>query len=186
VSRRLKVRYGERRVISVTPVARGLVAPVVGVALALVSVEFVAVHVRLFLSLRVPLLLIVAVPGLVLVVTRTWRWRSHKVHVTTQRVLVEGGVLHHRRSEVELSAIIATHVDQRFRERLSRRGAVYLETRGGTIDVGVVHHPGALCRVIDQERAAHRDDAALDTVFDFDQPQAHDFETRPRRRRDRR
>jgi hypothetical protein len=133
-----------------------------------------------------PLLLIFVVPCLIVVGTRVWRWRSHKVHVTNQRIIVEGGVLHHQRSEIDLRDVIATHVDQRFRERLSRRGLVVLESRAGTTNLGVVHHPGALCRLIDQERAVYREGGvAFDTVFDFDQPQPPDYEIHPRRRRER-
>ena len=180
------LRYGEERVISVTPVARGLVVPALATVLAAVLIEYGAGHAHFLHSLHIPLLLIFVVPCLIVVGTRTWRWRSHKVHVTNQRIIVEGGVLHHQRSEIDLRDVVATHVDQRFRERLARRGLVVLESRAGTINLGAVHHPGALCRLIDQERAAYRDgDVAFDTVFDFNQPQPPDYEIPPRRRRER-
>ncbi len=28
--------------------------------------------------------------------TRTWKWRSHKIHVTNERIIVEGGVMRHQ------------------------------------------------------------------------------------------
>lgn len=186
MSKKMVLRYGEERVISVTPVARGLVLPVLAAVLAAVLIEYGAGHVHFVHSLRVLLLLVFVMPCLVVVGTRTWRWRSHKVHVTNQRIIVEGGVLHHQRSEVDLRDVIATHVDRRFRERLARQGLVVLETRAGTMNLGVVHHPSALCRLIDQERAAYRgDDVTFDTVFDFDPPPPPDYEIHPRRRRDR-
>lgn len=187
MGRKPKWRYGEERVISVTPVARGLLVPVFATVVAGVLVDLAVSHVHRLHSLHMILLLIFVVPCLLVVATRTWRWRSHKVHVTNQRIIVEGGVLRHYRSEVDLRDVIATHVDQRVHERLTRRGAVNLETRGGVMNLGVVHHPSALVRIIDQERAAIPvDDVAFDTVFDFEPPASHDFEINPRRRRDRR
>ena len=171
--------------ISVTPVARGLVLPVLATVLGAVLVEYGVRHVHFLHSIHLALLAVVLGPCLVVAATRTWRWRSHKVHVTSQRIVVEGGVLHHQRSEVDLRDVVATHVDTRLRERLLHRGVVVLETRAGTINLGLVHHPNALCRLIDQQRLAHRDDdVALDTVFDFDSPQPPDYDINLRRRRE--
>ena len=75
---------------------------------------------------------LLAGPFALVALTRTWRWRSHKVHVTNERILVEGGVLHHQRSAVELRDIAAIRIDQRMSERLTRRGVIYLETVAGT------------------------------------------------------
>ena len=178
------LRYGEERVISVTPVARGLARPVLATVIGAVLVEYGVKHVHFLHSIHLILLAVVVGPCLVVVGTRTWRWRSHKVHVTNQRIIVEGGVLHHQRSELDLRDVVATHVDKRLRERLLRRGVVVLESGAGTISLGLVHHPSALCRLIDQERLASRDgDVPFDTVFDFDSPQSLDYEINPRRRR---
>jgi membrane protein YdbS with pleckstrin-like domain len=178
-------RNGEQRVISVTPVARGLLLPVLATIIAAALIEYGAGHVQFLRSIHLILLLVFVVPCLFVVATRTWRWRSHKVHVTNQRIIVEGGVLHHQRSEVDLRDVLATRISQRFRERLTRRGTIALETRAGTMGLGVVHHPSALCRLIDLEREACREsDLAYDTVFDFDTPRANDFEVDSRHRRD--
>jgi hypothetical protein len=116
--------------------------------------------------------------------TRAWRWRSHKVHVTNERIVQEGGVLRHYRSSIELPDVIATRVDQRVSERLTRRGLLVLETAAGPIVVGKVRHPGALCRLIDAERSGHAiRPLPLDTVFGFEEPEALGFEVRPQRRR---
>ncbi|MBW4078248.1 MAG: PH domain-containing protein [Acidobacteria bacterium] len=183
MSRKVVWRYGEERVITITPVARGLIVPVLATALVITLIELATMHVRFLYSVRAVLWLVLVVPCLFVVATRTWRWRSHKVYVTNQRVIVKGGALQHHRGEVALHDVVATQVDQRFVERLSRRGFVTLETREGAMHLGLVRHPSALCRLIDRERMAlQRDDVAYDTVFDFDPPNVHNFEINPRRR----
>jgi uncharacterized membrane protein YdbT with pleckstrin-like domain len=129
------------------------------------------------------LALIFAGPFAVIALTRTWRWRSHKVHITNERIVVEGGVLRHHRSTVDLRDVIALRVDQRVSERLTRRGVVVLETNGGSIVIGKLRHPGALARLIDAERAGNQIDLVpFDTVFGYDDPEPIDYEVRPRRR----
>jgi hypothetical protein len=125
---------------------------------------------------------VLVLPFLGVFLTRTWRWRSHKIHLTNQRIVVEGGVLQHTRSEVELQDLVTTRIVQHFRDRVARRGHVYVETPVGTLSLGVVRHPDALCRLIDNERRKFSvEDPAFDTVFDFDAPQDHDFDVSPRR-----
>jgi membrane protein YdbS with pleckstrin-like domain len=178
-------REGERRVVSVTPVARGLFRPILAAVAAVVVVEFATRRVLLLHQHRLVLLVLLVGPCMVVVATRTWRWRSHKIHVTNQRVIAEGGVANHYRSSVELRDVIATRAEQRLSERLTRRGTVLLETAAGTLNVGRVHHPAALCRLIDLERASYQSDGVpLDTVFEFDHPATNDFGVNPRWRRD--
>lgn len=187
MSRKVVWRYGEERVITITPVARGLAVPVLATALAVTLVELGSSHVHLLHSISMVLWIVVVVPCLFVVATRTWRWRSHKVYVTNQRVIIKGGALKHHRGEVALGEVISTQVDQRLLERISRRGVVTLETREGTMYLGLVRHPSALCRLIERERMGlQRDDVAYDTVFDFDPPNVHNFEINPRRRHGRR
>lgn len=160
--------------ISVTPVARGLAKPVLSFVTAIALVQcgarrfhFVHVHESV-------LLLIVAGPCLLVVLTRLWRWRSHKVHVTSQRIIVEGGVLGHFRTAVELHDVIAVRVEQRLAERLARRGRLLFETSAGTMEVGIIRHPAALARVIDGERMNLRSASVpFDTVFSFEQPEPY-------------
>ena len=180
---RLILRDGEVRIISVTPVARGTVRPsLVGVVL-LALVIFGAQHVHVVHEHEMLLALIFAGPFAVITLTRTWRWRSHKVHITNERIVVEGGVLRHHRSTVDLRDVIALRVDQRVSERLTRRGVVVLETNGGSIVIGKLRHPGALVRLIDAERAGNQiDPVPFDTVFGYDDPEPIDYEVRPRRR----
>jgi uncharacterized membrane protein YdbT with pleckstrin-like domain len=133
---------------------------------------------------RVALAAVLVLPCLGILATRTWRWRSHKIHLTSQRIIVEGGVLQHSRSEVELHDLVKTRVSQRLRDRLARRGVIVVETPAGTLNLGMVRHPAALCRLIDNERRTYLvDDVAYDTVFDFDAPQDHDFDMSDRRHR---
>jgi hypothetical protein len=175
-------REGEVAVISVTPVARGLARPALSLVTAVVVVHYGARF--KFIHEHEPLLmLLVAGPCLLVGLTRLWRWRSHKVRVTSERVIVEGGVLSHYRSSLELRDVIAIRVEQRFVER----GSVILQTSAGPVDVGRVHHPAALCRLIEAERAGNQQiDLPFDTVFEHDQPDPYDFEVNPAERRTRR
>ena len=187
MSNRIILREGEVPIISVTPVAHGLVRPMVSAVVFAALIIFGAEHVHLIHQHEMLLGLIFAGPFALVALTRAWRWRSHKVHVTNERIILEGGVLHHRRSTLELSDVVAMRVDQRVSERLTRRGVIFLETAGGPIVLGKVRHPGALCRLIDTERA-NRGSSPLpfDTVFEYEEPDPFDHEVRPQRRRERR
>ena len=156
---------------------------VVTAALVVVGARYSGVIERYRLMFSV----VLAGPFVVVALTRIWRWRSHKVHVTNLRVVFEGGVLAHYRTSVELRNVFATRVDQRVVERVTRRGLVTLETSGGSILVGKVRQPGALSRLIDAERTIRPDvTLPLDTIFRFEEPDPFAFEIRPRARRERR
>ncbi len=176
-------RENEERIITVTPVAIGIVRPALVAVVLAVLVQIGSFHVSFIHRHEAWFLLLLVGPALVIVATRTWRWRSHKIHLTTQRLTVEGGVARHYRRSVELIDVFATRGDQRVSERISRRGSVILETAGGPFFVGRVRHPSALCRLIERERSTHHSDRVpLDTVFEFDDPSSHDYEVNPRRR----
>jgi membrane protein YdbS with pleckstrin-like domain len=179
---RLTLRDGEVKIISVTPVARGIVRPgLVGIVM-LALVIFGAKHVHLIHEHEMLLGLIFAGPFALVALTRTWRWRSHKVHVTNERIVVEGGVLHHQRSTVDLRDVVALRVDQRVSERLTRRGVVVMEVGAGSVMIGKLRHPEALVRLIDAERANSQiDPVPFDTIFGYDEPEPFDYEVRPRR-----
>jgi membrane protein YdbS with pleckstrin-like domain len=184
MSRRLVLREGEEKIISVTPVSRGVVRPVLFVVATVVLVLEGARYISFVHHHKSLIGLIFIGPIVLVTLTRVWRWRSHKVHVTNERIIIEGGVLHHQRSAVELRDVIATRVDQRVTERLTRRGVLLLETAAGPVVLDKVRHPSALCRLIDAERAGHpQQSIPLDTVFSFDEPEHFDYEVRPRRRR---
>jgi uncharacterized membrane protein YdbT with pleckstrin-like domain len=183
VAPRITLRDGEVRIISVTPVARGTARPCLVAAVLISLVIFGGQHVHLIHENEFWLELILAGPFAVVALTRTWRWRSHKVHVTNERIVVEGGVLRHQRSTVDLRDVVALRVDQRVAERLTRRGVVFLETNIGSINIGKLRHPGALVRLIDAERANNQvDPVPLDTIFGYDEPNPFDVDLRPRRR----
>ena len=177
------LRDGEVKIISVTPVARGTVRPCLVGIVMIALVIFGAKHVHLIHEHEMLLGLIFAGPFALVALTRTWRWRSHKVHITNERVVVEGGVLRHYRSTVDLRDVVALRVDQRVSERLTRRGLVILETNAGSIMIGKLRHPGALVRLIDAERANNQiDPVPFDTVFGYEEPEPFDYEVHPRRR----
>jgi membrane protein YdbS with pleckstrin-like domain len=180
MSRRDRWHEGEVQVISVTPVSSGVLRPFLLTVTTLALIVEAAgrfVYVHRYEGL---LTVVFVLPLLAVTLTRTWRWRSHKIHVTNERVLIEGGVIRHQRTAVELRDVLATRVDQRVSERLTRRGYVYLETPGSMIPVGLVRYPGALCRLIDAERVASEDSTLpLDTVFTYDDPDRYQLEMRP-------
>ncbi len=171
----MKWREGEVSVISVTPVATGVVRPFALLVLASIAIGEGASHLRVVHDVESWLALVVLVPIVVVLLTRTWRWRSHKIHVTNQRVALEGGVLRHWRTSVEWRDVLATRVDQRVSERLARRGVVVLETGLGPVAIGRVRHPDALCRLIDAERNVAATAKLSDTIFGFDEPYRSDF-----------
>jgi membrane protein YdbS with pleckstrin-like domain len=180
---RSALREHEYRIISVTPVVSGLFRPLLSLATSLVCVDFVVTHLHALSPHEGLLLLIFVGPCLVVVGTRTWRWRSHKLHVTNQRVIAEGGVATRFTNAVELRDILGTRIDQSFIERLLRRGEVVLDTASGPFYSGLVSHPAALCRLIDSERATpSTGNVPLDTVFEADLQPDRVFEVRPRKR----
>lgn len=171
----MPLENGEAFVISVTPVATGIAVPMT----VFVALEALIVWGALHWSVlhrheAVVMLAVGLVPALV-VATRSWRWRSHKITVTTQRVVVDGGVMARYSTQVHLLDVVATHADQTFAERLRRRGVVILETNAGSITLGPVRHPAALRRLLDRTR---RDDAASQgQTWDdwFNDPNAEPF-----------
>jgi membrane protein YdbS with pleckstrin-like domain len=152
VSRRLRLENGEALVISVTPVARGLVAPAALFILLEALVMWVATKWTLLHHYEALALLAAGILPALVVAGRSWRWRSHKITLTTQRVLVDGGVLGRYSTQVNLGDVFATHATQTFVERLRRRGVVLLETHSGTVMLGPVRHPAALRRLVDRTR----------------------------------
>jgi hypothetical protein len=173
-------REGEVRIISVTPVSRGVIRPFLLTLTTLLlvvegSARFVYVH-----RFEEALMLIGVLPLLLVTLTRTWQWRSHKIHVTSQRIIVEGGVLRHYQSAIEMRDVRATKVDQSVSERLTRRGYVYVDTTDATFPVGLIRHPAALCRLIDSERNAQVFQGdPYDTVYTYQDSDASPYEVFP-------
>jgi len=180
---RSSLRENEHRIISVTPVVSGLFRPLLSLATSLVAVDFIVTHIHALSSHEGLLLFIFVGPCALVVGTRTWRWRSHKLHVTNQRVIAEGGVATRFTNAVELRDILGTTIEQSFIERLLRRGEVVLDTASGPFFSGLVSHPAALCRLIDSERATPPPgNVPLDTVFETNLQPERAFEVRPRNR----
>lgn len=173
VSRRDLWRDGEVRIISVTPVSRGVLRPFLLTVTTLALVVVAANRYHVIHRFEDWLILLLVGPLAVVTLTRTWRWRSHKVHVTSERVVIEGGVLTRQRTTVELRDVVSTRIEQRVHERLTRRGVVLLETMAGSVPVGLVRYPSALCRLIDAERLGGTPAYPLDTVFTFEEPEDH-------------
>jgi membrane protein YdbS with pleckstrin-like domain len=180
MSKRDLWREGEVRVISVTPVSSGVVRPVLLTATTIALIVVASSRYSFVADLKNWLFLIVAAPMAIVALTRLWQWRSHKVHVTNERIILEGGVLRHQRSGVEMRDVLGVRVDQRMSERLTRRGFVALDTIGGPVALGLVRHPAALRRLIDAERAQDpRNGVPFDTVYAVDEPEFFPREIRP-------
>ena len=180
---RTTLRENEHRIISVTPVVSGLFRPLLSLATSLVFVDFMVTHVHFLSSREALLLFIFAGPCAFLVGTRTWKWRSHKLHVTNQRVIAEGGIATRFTNAVELRDISGTRIESTLLERTLRRGEVVLDTASGPFYSGLINHPAALCRLIDSERATPAyGNLPLDTVFEANLEPSRSFEVRPRRR----
>jgi uncharacterized membrane protein YdbT with pleckstrin-like domain len=180
MGRRDLIREGEVRVISITPVSRGVVRPFLVTLTTIALIVESASRYALVHRFEDWLVLVLIGPLGLLTLTRIWRWRSHKVHVTNDRVIIEGGVLRHQYTSIEMRDVLATRVDQRVSERLTRRGYVYLETAAGSIPVGLVRHPGALCRLIDAERRESETyTVPLDSIYTYEDPDPYQLEVRP-------
>lgn len=180
---RFALRENEHRIISVTPVVSGLFRPLLSLATSLVFVDLMVTHIHSLSSREGLLLFIFAGPCAFVVGTRTWKWRSHKLHVTNQRVIAEGGVATRFTNAVELRDVLGTRIEQSFLERSLRRGEVVLDTASGPFYSGLVNHPAALCRLIDSERATPSSgNLPLDTVFEANLQPDRAFEVRPQKR----
>jgi len=183
MSRRFVMREGEIRIISVTPISKGVIRPLLYTIAVAALIVAGAQHLHVVHRYEAILFLVVAGPFALVTLTRVWRWRSHKIRVTNQRVVVEGGVIHHRRSLIDLRDVVATHIDQRVSERLVRRGRLWLETNAGSFLVGTVRHPGALLRLIDAERFAEPSASSFEDDDFFSDEVGTDEYRRPRRSR---
>jgi hypothetical protein len=63
--------------------------------------------------------------------------------------------------------VYSTTIEQRWWERVLRRGVVFVETQQGAVFLGRVRHPEALARVIDRQRT-RRDDVAQQQLNEGD------------------
>lgn len=161
------LRDGEDEIVSITPVARGVVRPMLITVVIAVTLFEGSHHSSLIHNYAGWLGIIFVAPSVLLILARVWRWRSHKIHVTSHRVVVEGGVLSRSQFSIELKDVIVTRVERRFSEQVTRRGVVVLETVAGPVEVGRVHHPAALGRIIDNERHKLRGSVPTpDQLFD--------------------
>ncbi len=151
------MRDGEQRVVSVTPVSRGVLRPTVLVFAMAASVRYAADSLHGLDRYQGLLYLLFVGPVLVLVATRVWRWRAQKIHVTSQRLVVEYGATRRVRSSVELRDVIVVRSQRGLGARLSGHGDVVDETVAGPWLVGTIRHPAALVRLIEAERSRRPD-----------------------------
>ncbi|MBW4030546.1 MAG: PH domain-containing protein [Acidobacteria bacterium] len=174
MSRRLRLEDGEALVISVTPVPRGLLAPALLLVVLESAVVWLAMHWQFLHRYEAIALLCVGILPALVLATRSWRWRSHKIIVTTQRIVTEGGVLARYSTQVNLGDVVTTRAEQTFLERVRRRGLVTLETSSGIAALGPVRHPMALRRLVDRIRRDLAKPAAQSWGEWFDDPPSDD------------
>ncbi len=136
-----------------TPLSRGVVRPAV-LALAMsATIRYAVDNLHGLDRFQTPLYVALVGPVLLLVTTRIWRWRAHKIHVTSQRLVVEYGATRRVRTSIELGDLILIRTHQGVGERMFGRGDVVIETIAGPWLVGRVRHPAALVRLIEAERS---------------------------------
>lgn len=178
-----KWREGENRIVTVTPVIGGVLVPISLTILAVLIVAEGSIHYGILHDIRWWLAFVVVGPMVLLTLTRLWRWRSHKIHVTTQRVIIEGGALRHWMTSIEYREILSLHQQQGIAQRLLRRGDVVVEVNSGSVHLGRVRHPSALCRIIDAQRLQEPAETPphLDTVFDYNDDERYRVRVRPGR-----
>lgn len=147
-----ELRPGETVIVRVTARPRGLAWPVVA---TLVAVAGVVATMHFWIAARHWAALVTAVvivPPSAVLGARLWRARSHKITVTSERVLASSGVARRHQASVLLRDVIAVHTEQSTLERLTRRGIVILDTPHGSLSLERCRRPDALARVIDFQR----------------------------------
>jgi membrane protein YdbS with pleckstrin-like domain len=162
---------GELHIVSVTPVPFGLTGPVLSFAALTVLLVAGYESVR-FVRHQWPIFaLVILGPTALVILTRTWRWRSNRITVTSHRIEITHGTIRRQSDSVYFDHLVGVHTQRRVRDRLARRGRVTIETSEGPRHLGTFRHPDSLVRVIQHQRdAAARDAVPLDTTFDFERP----------------
>ena len=167
MSRHPQLQRDEHLIVSITPTPWGLTAPFLSVLLALGLVTEGAMHLHVIHQYEPVGLAILVGPPLLVLATRLWRWRSHKIHVTSEQLITEAGALRHVVSSISLDDVVSLEVEQRFNERLRRRGVVRVVTQQGVALLGPVRHPDALARIVEQARRKRLPSVvAYDTIFE--------------------
>jgi len=152
------LRDGEALVVEVTPLPRDVARPLAATLLAVGALWGAATLWTWASRHEAYLSVIVVVPAAVLG-QRLWRWWSHRVVVTTQRIIDVRGRGGRRLTAIELAEVRETTVDQRAFDRLLRRGSVILALDDSACLIGRVRRPDALRRVIDHVRSTVPGDA---------------------------
>jgi len=87
--------------------------------------------------------------GMVVFFTGYFRWRSRRIALTTQRVVVTTGSFGTTSEQVRLERILEVHLDRRFFERLAGRGSVILDIEDGPpLFIDRLRRPEAFQRLI--------------------------------------
>lgn len=141
----------ETVVVVVSPVAQGVLGPLLATAL-IIGVVASAAHVWTWPRAHDWALAVLAVPTFLLLCARSLRWWSQRVTVTSDRVIETAGVLRRRLTSVEFASLGAVHVHQERWDRVLRRGSVVLEVVNDPVVLHRVRRPDVFVRVVESVR----------------------------------
>jgi len=167
MARRFRCASGERLIVSTTPISRGLWRPLLLAAMVTALVIIGGQHVTKVHTYEGACFAVLVGPPLFVALTRTVRWRSHKIHVTSERIVDEAGVLRVRSRELRHDEVLSVEVEQRLKDKVRRRGTVWVRSRNVDLPLGPLRHPESLVRLVDQARRGTRPSVtSYDTVFE--------------------
>lgn len=151
VSARVGLRPGETLVVVVSPVAQGVLGPLLLTACILGAVA-AAAHLWAWPRAHDWELAALGVPTFVVLCGRTLRWQNHRLAITTERIIEVAGVRRRRTTVLEVAAISAIHARQERWDRVLRRGSVVVSAGDATIELRRVRRPEVFVRVVEQVR----------------------------------
>ena len=151
MSARVGLRPGESLVVVVSPVAQGVLGPLLLTALILGAVA-AAAHLWVWPRAHDWELAVLGLPTLVVLCGRTLRWQNHRLAITTDRIIEVAGVLRRRTTSLEVATISAIHAHQERWDRLLRRGSVVVSAGDASIELRRVRRPEVFVRVVEQVR----------------------------------
>lgn len=156
MTQRFRLRSTERMIVSVTPSPQGLVGPLVAVAILVFAIVETSHFIETVAHYQQQVFVLLVGPAVIVALTRTWRWRSMKIVVTSEQIVMLRGVVRRTMIAIALDSVVTVSVHQRLRDRLTRKGTIGIETLNQSLTFGPLRHPGALVRLIEQARRDQR------------------------------
>lgn len=151
MSARVGLRPGETLVVVVSPIAQGVLGPLL-IAIFILTAVAVSAHLWVWPRAHDKELALIALPALVVLAGRTFRWWRHRVVITSERIVETAGVLRRHTTTVNIASIEAIQVHQERRDRLMRRGSVVIDVVDDSIELHRVRRPDVFVRVVEYVR----------------------------------